>query len=80
MAFEEEDRASSAPKPTPSRSPSMSLAQRVARIHAEVDALAAVLPQELEGAAALGVFELSDRMQAIAVRALPVVETNSPGP
>ena len=60
----------------------VSLAQRMARIRAEVDALALVLPRDLDGAGALalfdGVFELSDRLQAIAVQALPVVESGVP--
>ena len=84
MAFEKENWASSSLPPSPS-SPSsvVSLAQHVAAIRAHVDALARVSPRELDGAGALalfdGVFELSDRMQAIAVRALPVVEAGRGG-
>ena len=91
MVFDEEERASTQP-PTPLPAPTaetvfssvVSLAQRVARIRSEVDALALVSSWELDGAGALalfdGVFELSDRMQAIAVRALPVVEAGVPWP
>ena len=89
--FDEDELASSQPPtPTPESAPTaeiaslssfvVSLAERVARIQAEVDALADVLPRDLDDAGALelfdGVFELSDRLQAIAVRALPVVETD----
>lgn len=60
----------------------VSLAEHVAAIRAHVDALAVVSPRELDGAGALalfdGVFELPDRLQAIAVRALPVVEADVP--
>ena len=82
-------RSSSSPSPSLSPSPSspssvVSLVQHVAAIRAQVDALAGVLPRELDGVGALvlfdGVFELSDRMHAIAVRALPVVESECPGP
>ncbi|MBC7551560.1 MAG: DUF222 domain-containing protein [Cellulomonas sp.] len=56
----------------------------MAAIRAEVDALARVSSRELDGVGALelfdGVFELSDRMQAIAVRVLPVVEAGVPWP
>ena len=72
------------PSPFPASSSVVSLAQRVARIRSEVDALALVSSWELDGVGALalfdGVLELSDRMQAIAVRALPVVEAGVPWP
>ena len=83
MAFEKENWASSSLPPSLS-SPSsvVSLAQHVAAIRAHVDALALVSPRELDGAGALalfdGVLELSDRMQAIAVRVLPVGRGGSP--
>ena len=73
-------------KTTSPSSPSsvVSSVQHVATIGAQVDVLAGVLPRELDGVGALvlfdGVFELSDRMHAIAVRALPVVESECPGP
>ena len=82
MAFEKENWASSSLPLSPS-SPSsvVSLAQRLARIRSELDALAEVSSRELDGAGALalfdGVFELSDRMQAIAVRVLPVGRSRS---
>ena len=93
VVFDEGELASSQP-PTPLPAPTdetasssssvVSLVQRVARIRAEVDALAGVLPRELDGVGALvlfdGVFELSDLMQAIAVRVLPVVKQACPGP
>ncbi|WP_407343155.1 DUF222 domain-containing protein [Pengzhenrongella phosphoraccumulans] len=54
----------------------------MAVIEAQVDALAEVSPRDLDGAGALElfdrVFELSDRMQAIATRVLPVVESDVP--
>jgi hypothetical protein len=95
MTFDEDERASSQPPtptpptaqpPEPSVLPAspfpLSLAERVALIRAQVDALADLSPRELDGAGALelfdGVFELSDRLQAIAVRALPVVECEVP--
>ena len=60
----------------------VSLAERVAVIRAQLDALVEVHPRDLGGAGALelfdSVFELSDRLQAIAVRALPVVESEVP--
>ncbi|MGV8967910.1 MAG: DUF222 domain-containing protein, partial [Cellulomonas sp.] len=61
----------------------MSLAARMAVIREQVDALVAGMsPRDLGGQAALaafdGAFELSDRLQAIAVQALPVVETDVP--
>jgi len=56
------------------------LADRVAAIRAEVDALGQVAPRDLDGAAAIeffdGLFELSDRLHALAVRVLPVVESD----
>ncbi|WP_407341511.1 DUF222 domain-containing protein [Pengzhenrongella phosphoraccumulans] len=78
--------SSQPPTPTPphssARLASLSLADRVAVIEAQVDALAALAPRDLDGAGALElfdtVFELSDRMQAIATRALPVVECEVP--
>ncbi|WP_407345585.1 DUF222 domain-containing protein [Pengzhenrongella phosphoraccumulans] len=83
MTFEEDERApSQPPTPTPTRPASLSLADRAAVIRAQVDALAEVEPRDLDGAGALElfdvVFELSDRMQAIATRALPVVECEVP--
>ena len=72
--------------PSPAPSSVVSLVQHVAAIRAHVDALALVLvsPWELDGAGVLtlfdGVFELSDLMQAIAVRVLPVVKQACPGP
>ncbi|WP_407345217.1 DUF222 domain-containing protein [Pengzhenrongella phosphoraccumulans] len=74
------------PTPAPPRSSaplaSLSLAERAAAIREHVDALAAVSPRDLDGAGALElfdvVFELSDRLQAIATRALPVVECEVP--
>ena len=75
--FDEDGRTSSQP-PTPLPAPTaeaasssvVSLVQRVARIRSEVDALALFD----------GVFELSYRMQAIAVRVLQVVEAGVPWP
>ncbi|WP_407344739.1 DUF222 domain-containing protein [Pengzhenrongella phosphoraccumulans] len=72
--------------PTPpnssARLASLSLADRAAAIREHVDALAEVEPRDLDGAGALElfdvVFELSDRLQAIATRALPVVECEVP--
>jgi hypothetical protein len=56
------------------------LGARLAVIRTQVDALAAVAPRDLDGAAAVGffddVFELSDRLTAIAVRVLPVLEAD----
>ncbi|MGV8966464.1 MAG: DUF222 domain-containing protein [Cellulomonas sp.] len=61
----------------------MSLAARMAVIREQVDALVAeISPRDLDGAGALelfdGAFELSDRLQAFAVQALPVVEADVP--
>ncbi|MGV8966132.1 MAG: DUF222 domain-containing protein [Cellulomonas sp.] len=60
----------------------MSSVELVASIRARVDALVQVCPRDLGGQAALelfdGAFELSDRLQAIAVQALPVVEADTP--
>ncbi|WP_407344916.1 DUF222 domain-containing protein [Pengzhenrongella phosphoraccumulans] len=71
-----------APTPTAPASLSLSLADRAAAIREHVDALADVSPRDLDGAGALElfdrVFELSDRLQAIATRALPVVESDVP--
>lgn len=59
---------------------SPSLAERVAVVRTQVDALASLAPRDLDGAGALElfdtVFELADRLTAIAVRALPVVESD----
>ncbi|MGV8967182.1 MAG: DUF222 domain-containing protein [Cellulomonas sp.] len=61
----------------------MSLAARLAVIQEQVDAIVAEMsPRDLDGAGALelfdGAFELSDRLQALAVQALPVVESDVP--
>jgi len=59
---------------------SISLTDRFAAMRSHVDALAQVAPRDLDGSGALelfdAVYELSDRLEAIAVRALPVVETD----
>jgi hypothetical protein len=68
--------------PASASSVRVSLAERVAVIRAQLDALVEVHPRDLGGAGALelfdSVFELSDRFQALAIRALPVVEAEVP--